>query len=164
MPTAGTGYRGRVAEPEDLVASEPLLADPVALGMIAHPEGGWYRETWRHQRQVDTPRGPRALATSVSFLLLPGERSAWHRVASDELWLWQGGGPARLILGRDGDRPDPQPPVLLATGGQQLVPAGVWQSAEPATDRAVLVGCVVSPGFDFADFTLADFTLDDPEG
>lgn len=141
--------------PDMPTPSEPVLADPVALGMAAHPEGGWYRETWRHPQQLDTPRGRRALATSVSFLLLPGERSAWHRVTSDELWLWQGGGPIRLTLGGNGDRPDPQPPILLTAGGQHLVPAGSWQSAEPATERAVLVGCVVSPGFDFADFTLA---------
>lgn len=139
-----------------LTPSEPLPNDPVAWGMQPHPEGGWYRETWRHPQSVDTPRGPRALATSVSFLLLPGERSAWHRVASAELWLWQGGGPLRLTLGGDGDRPEPGRPILLTSGSQQLVPAGVWQSAEPAADRAVLVGCVVSPGFDFADFSLAE--------
>jgi len=138
------------------IASEPLIADPAALGMSPHPEGGWYREIWRHRDRLDTPRGARALASSVSFLLLPGERSAWHRVASDELWLWQGGGPVRLTLGGRADRPEPEQPILLAAGGQQLVPAGVWQSAEPATDRAVLVGCVVSPGFDFADFSLAE--------
>ncbi|MFL6163144.1 MAG: cupin domain-containing protein [Jatrophihabitantaceae bacterium] len=140
----------------DWTPSEPLLAAPPALGMTAHPEGGWYRETWRHPQLVDTPRGPRALATAVSFLLLPGERSAWHRVASAELWLWQGGGPARLTLGGKGEQPDPQPPIMLSAGSQHLVPAGVWQSAEPATERAVLVGCIVSPGFDFADFTLAE--------
>jgi predicted cupin superfamily sugar epimerase len=134
--------------------SEPLPTDPTLLGMTAHPEGGWYRETWRHSQQIDTARGPRALATSVLFLLLPGERSAWHRVASDELWLWQGGGPVRLTLGGAGDRPDPQLPVVLGAGGQHLVPAGTWQSAEPAAERAVLVGCIVSPGFDFADFSL----------
>ena len=136
--------------------SEPLIADPALLGMAPHPEGGWYREIWRHSGQLDTPRGPRALATSVSFLLLPGERSAWHRVASDELWLWQGGGPVRLTLGGSGDRPEAAQPILLAAGGQQLVPAGVWQSADPAGDRAVLDGSVDSPGFDFADFSLAE--------
>ncbi len=153
----GSGYRGEVPSVEQpATPSEPLTADPGLLGMARHPEGGWYRETWRHPRLVDTPRGPRSLATSVSFLLLPGERSAWHRVASDELWLWQGGGPIRLVLGGDGERPEPGEPVVLASGGQQLVPAGVWQAAEPAGGRAVLVGCVVSPGFDFADFSLAE--------
>ena len=138
------------------VASDPISDDPAALGMIAHPEGGWYRETWRHATTVPTPRGPRSLATAVAFLLRPGERSSWHRVASDELWLWQGGGPVRLTPGGSGERPESGEPVLLGPGDQYLVPAGVWQSAEPGDERATLVACVVSPGFDFADFTLAE--------
>jgi predicted cupin superfamily sugar epimerase len=129
--------------------------------MQPHPEGGWYRETWRHASSVDTPRGSRPLATAVSFLLQPGERSAWHRVASDELWLWQGGGGVRLTLGGSGDEPCAAESVeaesvVLGVGGQHLVPADVWQTAEPAADDAVLVACIVSPGFDFADFTLAE--------
>ena len=134
--------------------SEPLLADPVALGMIAHPEGGWYRETWRQSTVIDTPRGPRSLATAVAFLLLPGERSRWHRVTSDELWLWQGGGPVRLTLGGDGATPVDAGSSELGVGGQLLVSANVWQTASPSNDRATLVTCIVSPGFDFADFEL----------
>ena len=134
--------------------SEDLNGDPAALGMTAHPEGGWFRETWRHPDTVETPRGTRALATSINFLLLPGESSAWHRVAAAELWLWQGGGGVRLTLGGSGPHPVAGTPQVLAAGGQLIVPAGVWQSAEPASDRATLVGCVVSPGFDFADFEL----------
>jgi predicted cupin superfamily sugar epimerase len=136
--------------------SDPLLADPAALGMTAHPEGGWYRETWRHEQLVQTPRGERALATAVAFLLLPKESSAWHRVASAELWLWQGGGRVRLTLGGAGPRPEGTESVELGPGGQHLVAADHWQRAEPADGRAVLVCCVVSPGFDFADFTLAE--------
>lgn len=154
MPHTAPGASSDPGQPG--CPSEPLIADPVRLGMAPHPEGGWYRETWRHPQSVQTPRGPRSLATAVAFLLLPGERSAWHRVASAELWLWQGGGPIRLVLGGDGPRPRPGEPVVLAAGGQHLVPPGVWQTAEPAADRAVLVGCVVSPGFDFADFSLAE--------
>jgi uncharacterized protein len=134
--------------------SEPLLADPQALGMSAHPEGGWFRETWRHQRTLETDRGPRSLATGILFLLRPGEESVWHRVASAELWLWQGGGPVELTVGGDDSSPAETESVRLGAGGQFLVPAGTWQRARPATDRATLVGCVVSPGFDFADFEL----------
>ena len=130
--------------------------DPVTLDMQRHPEGGWYRETWRHEETVETPRGTRRLATCVAFLLRPGERSAWHRVASDELWLWQGGGPMLLTVGGFDDSPLPGFSVELREGGQYLVRAGEWQSAEPAGDEASLVACVVSPGFEFADFTLAD--------
>jgi uncharacterized protein len=136
-------------------ASDPIPADPAALGMIAHPEGGWYRETWRHPESIATQRGERSLATAVSFLLLPGEVSAWHRVTSAELWLWQGGGPLLLTLGGSTDQPDDDASVELGPGAQQLVPANVWQTARPASDRATLVACIVSPGFDFADFTLA---------
>jgi hypothetical protein len=137
------------------VPSDSISDDPAALGMVAHPEGGWYRETWRHADTVSTPRGSRALATAVAFLLRPGEESAWHRVASDELWLWQGGGPVLLSVGGSGEAPGAATSVVLGPGGQHVVPANVWQSAKPATDRATLVACIVSPGFDFADFTLA---------
>jgi uncharacterized protein len=139
----------------DMTVSEPLLADPQELGMSAHPEGGWFRETWRHARTVETDRGPRSLATGIVFLLRPGEESGWHRVASDELWLWQGGGPVELTLGGADPQPVETATVRLGAGGQHLVPANTWQRARPATDRATLAGCIVSPGFDFADFELA---------
>lgn len=140
-------------------AVNPLVA---ALGLQAHPEGGWYRETWRSPADVATARGTRAAATAILFLLNPGERSAWHRVRSDELWFWQGGGPLTLTLGGDGARPGA--PTALRLGpdpaagelAQALVPADAWQSAEPAGDTHVLVGCVVSPGFSFDDFELLD--------
>jgi predicted cupin superfamily sugar epimerase len=138
-----------------IVASDALLADPETLGMQPHPEGGWYRETWRHEIVTPTQRGDRPLATCVSFLLLPGERSAWHRVTSAELWLWQGGGPVRLTVGGTGAQPEPGRSQELSVGGQYLVAADEWQTAEPVGERAVLVACVVSPGFVFEDFTLA---------
>jgi predicted cupin superfamily sugar epimerase len=130
--------------------------DPQRLGMAPHPEGGWYREGWRHETTIDTPRGPRALVSSVSFLLQPGERSAWHRVTSPELWLWQGGGPMLVTVGGFDSTPVAGFSCELREGGQYLVRAEEWQTAEPATDQASLVACIVSPGFDFADFTLAD--------
>lgn len=84
----------------------------------------------------------------------PGHESAWHRVASDEIWFWQGGGDLALLLGGSGARPADVRTLSLSTGGQALVPAGTWQAARPASGRPVIVGCVVSPGFDFADFEL----------
>ena len=137
----------------------PLMqfsADPAELGLSPHPEGGWYRETWRHPAKVSTPKGERSLATCVSFLLRPGERSAWHRVSSEELWLWQGGGPMLLTVGGFDEAPMRGFTCELAEGGQYVVRADEWQTAEPATDEPSLVACVVSPGFDFADFTLAE--------
>lgn len=132
------------------------LGDPESMGMTRHPEGGWYRELYRHASEVDTPRGRRPLSTAISFLLQPGEESAWHRVASDEIWFWQGGGRLQLELGGDGEAPGRAERHVLGAGGQLLVPAGVWQAARPDGDETVIVGCVVSPGFDFADFELLD--------
>lgn len=126
--------------------TRPALAEQFDLQ--PHPEGGWYRQTWRSPVEFE-PRGypsGRAAATAIYYLLCPGEHSRRHRVRSDELWLWHRGGPLRLTVGDE--------TVVLDDGRPQvLVPGGVWQSAQPVAD-AVLVTCVVAPGFDFADFTL----------
>ncbi|MQA24321.1 MAG: DUF952 domain-containing protein [Micromonosporaceae bacterium] len=139
-----------------------------ALDLIPHPEGGWYRETWASPVRVSPPgyEGERASATAILFLLRPGEESRWHRVRSDELWLWHSGGPLQLRLGGAGDMPvqertavlggpAAQPPQSAAESLQALVPANTWQAARPAGDDEVLVSCVVSPGFEFADFQMA---------
>ncbi|XVQ12938.1 cupin domain-containing protein [Spirillospora sp. CA-255316] len=138
--------------------SRPATAE--TLDLLPHPEGGWFRETWRSPAafRPDGYPGERAAATGIYFLLPPGEESIWHAVRSDEVWLWHRGGPLTLLLGGDGDRPgDPAAVALgqdLAAGHvpQALVPAGTWQAARPATGQEVLVSCVVAPGFDFADF------------
>jgi len=130
------------------------------LDLRPHPEGGWYAETYRHAAATATSRGTRSLATAIYFLLLPGETSAWHRVASDELWFHHRGGRLRLWLGGDAEAPADTSEHLLGADidaghrPQLLVPAGQWQAARPV-DEAVLVSCVVVPGFDFADFSLA---------
>lgn len=133
------------------------------LGLEPHPEGGWYRQTWRSpvEFQPDGYPGPRHAATAVYFLLHPGEHSRWHLVRSDEMWLWHSGGPLELRLGGKGPRPSAPGDALLlgadlAAGQrpQALVPGGTWQSATPASQSAVLVSCVVAPGFDFEDFRL----------
>ncbi|MGB8649034.1 MAG: cupin domain-containing protein [Mycobacteriales bacterium] len=136
---------------------------PAALDLQPHPEGGWYRETWRAPGAVATPYGERSPATAILFLLEPGQASRWHRVRSAELWLWQGGGPLALDLGGTADAPALDRTVLLGPGGvpQHLVEPGQWQAARPAGEEAVLSGCVVVPGFDFADFEL-QLGPDDP--
>ncbi|MEO3925806.1 cupin domain-containing protein [Micromonosporaceae bacterium B7E4] len=140
----------------------PPLAEQ--LDLAPHPEGGWFRETWRsaHAFVPDGYAGPRAAATAIYFLLQPGERSRWHVVRSDELWLWHSGGPLRLRLGGAAEVPAEEPAevrlgpdVPAGERPQVVIPGGVWQSAEPAGDQPVLVSCVVAPGFDFADFQLA---------
>jgi len=136
----------------------PVLAE--ALDLAPHPEGGWYRQTWVSPTTVRLSDGRvRATATLIHFLLPAGESSAWHRVASDELWLAHVG-TVTLELGGSGAAPGPQRierlGVDLGAGEQPqvLVPAGCWQRTVPA-DHDALVSCLVSPGFDFADFELA---------
>ena len=128
---------------------------PESLQLQAHPEGGWYRETWRAADSVTTPFGDRSAGTSILYLLEPGQASAWHRVRSAELWLWQGGGSLTLSLGGTAERPSLSGTVTLGPDGvlQHLVEPGQWQAARPVRE-AVLCGCVVVPGFDFADFEL----------
>ena len=140
------------------LVARPELAG--TLDLLPHPEGGWFRRTWTAPARL-TPRGyggKRASASSVLYLLAPGEVSAWHKVRSDELWLWHRGGPLGLRLGGRGERPASEGAVVLGPGVelgqavQALVPGGTWQTATPTGNREVLVSCVVSPGFDFADF------------
>jgi predicted cupin superfamily sugar epimerase len=140
-------------------ASRSPLAEQ--LDLRPHPEGGWYRETYRtaHTVRPEGYDGERATATAIYFLLHPGEESAWHVVKSDEIWFFHAGGPLTLRLGGAGPAPGGATEVTLGVGPgrepQVLIPAGVWQAAVPAGDEFVLVSCVVSPGFDFADFRLA---------
>ncbi|MFC0551822.1 cupin domain-containing protein [Planotetraspora thailandica] len=141
------------------VQERPAVAE--ALDLLPHPEGGWFRETWRTSVSFEPPGygGARQSATGIYFLLNPGEESVWHAVRSDEVWFWHRGGPLRLVLGGTGERPGDEQVITLGPDvengqvPQALVPAGTWQAARPAGDEGVLVSCVVSPGFDFADFT-----------
>lgn len=131
---------------------KPELAD--LLDLEPHPEGGWYRETWRSDVEI-TPEGyggTRASATAIYFLLAPGEESRLHRVRSAEIWLWHSGGPLTLEYGDESVTLGPD--VGAGEQPQVVVPAGAWQAARPAGDQPVLVSCIVSPGFDFADFTM----------
>ncbi len=137
--------------------------DPAALDLQRHPEGGWFRETWRAPGVVETPHGPRSPATSIHYLLEAGQSSRWHRVRSGELWLWQGGGSLLLYLGGTEQTPVPDRTVVVGPDGvlQHLVEPGQWQAAQPM-DTAVLLACVVAPGFEFEDFELVDQRPDVP--
>ena len=142
--------------------NRPPLAE--LLDLEPHPEGGWFRRTWTSSVPVVPPGADpgvvRPTATAIHYLLCAGEQSRWHQVRSAELWLHHRGAPLEIRLGGDGRAPDVITPVVLGSdveAGQRpqvLVSAGTWQSAGPAA-ADVLVSCVVSPGFDFADWTLA---------
>lgn len=137
------------------VMDRPPLA--VRHDLEPHPEGGWYRQTWVAATTVELPDGRvRPTATLIYFLLPAGESSAWHRVRSDEMWLAHRG-TVVVELGGHGPAPDPAESVRLVVGPEQpqgLVPAGAWQRTLVSGEDA-LVSCLVSPGFDFADFELA---------
>ncbi|MCB2077151.1 MAG: cupin domain-containing protein [Novosphingobium sp.] len=124
------------------------------LGLAPHPEGGWYRETWR----ADAPEGARASATAIHFLLEADDRSHWHRVDAAELWFWHAGHPLTLsTCASDAGSVEVVtlgPDVLAGHKPQALVPPGHWQAAQPVGGW-VLVSCVVSPGFQFSGFELA---------
>jgi predicted cupin superfamily sugar epimerase len=125
-----------------------------ALGLQAHPEGGWYRETFRDTRCDALGR---AASTAIYYLLRAGERSAWHRVDAAEIWHFYAGDPLRLKLRTDGvaEQTSHVLGVDLAAGQrpQAVVATGVWQAAEPL-GAWTLVGCTVAPGFQFEGFEL----------
>jgi len=135
--------------------------------MVPHPEGGYFSEVYRSTARVQPADGrtDRAALTTIYFLLVSGEVSRWHRVASDEVWhyyegdaleLWSADADfnavTRHVVGRvdDGLRP-----VHVITPGQ-------WQAAR-TTASYTLVGCTVGPGFDFSDFEMLDQTADAAE-
>ena len=143
------------------------MNDPVSwirmLGLVRHPEGGWYRETYRSPDSIPENAlrgydGPRSCATAIYFLLCRDDFSALHRLASDELWHFYAGDPLtihtvtidgahqRLVLGRDPE---------VGEYPQALAPKGSWFGAvvDPPGTYA-LVGCTVAPGFEFQDFEL----------
>ena len=126
-----------------------------ALGLRPHPEGGFFSETYRHERAI----GDRSLCTAIYYLLTAESPSRMHRVASDEIWHFYSGDELEMLqLGEDEAQ-------VIAIGAsvaagqrpQVVVPAGVWQGArvKPGGSYA-LVGATVSPGFDYDDFEIGD--------
>lgn len=133
------------------------------LHLQKHPEGGYFRETYRCKEKItllpDVYKGERNCSTSIYFLLTSESFSAFHRIHQDEIWHFYTGAPITIhmitfegtysfvTLGND------------MNGGevfQFVVPGGCWFGAEVAGQNTYsLLGCTVSPGFDFADFELA---------
>ncbi|MEM7190129.1 MAG: cupin domain-containing protein [Pseudomonadota bacterium] len=123
------------------------------LDLSPHPEGGWYAETWREE----TTGGDRPAGTAIYYLLEAGDFSHWHRVDATEIWHWYNGAPLSLTVSPDGH--DAASAVLgpeIAAGQrpQRIVPAGYWQTAT-SLGAWTLVGCTVSPGFQFEGFEMA---------
>jgi predicted cupin superfamily sugar epimerase len=135
----------------DLVEAPALIE---RLGLGPHPEGGWYRETWR----AHAPPGVRSAGSAILYLLEAGERSRWHRVTdATEIWVFNAGDPLELLVAAP-----PVPRVVTILGldaavdqrPQAIVPAGAWQAAGPL-GAWTLVSCIVVPAFEFSSFELA---------
>jgi len=132
-----------------------------ALGLQAHPEGGWFAETWR----AGAPDGGRPTGSAILYLLAAGEHSAWHRVDADEIWQYSAGDPLELRVWADGD----ELVTVHHLGGdvtegsvvQVVVPAGAWQAARPL-GAWTLVGCIVTPAFEYEGFELAPADWEPP--
>jgi predicted cupin superfamily sugar epimerase len=132
--------------------AEALVA---RLGLLPHPEGGFYRELHRSLQRVLRAGDERSALTSIYFLLAAGQHGRWHVVRSDEAWHHLAGDPLELL--------SYEPTTALlerhrlgavdADGCSPfaVVPAQRWQAARPLGDFA-LAGCTVGPGFEFADF------------
>ncbi|WP_373396505.1 cupin domain-containing protein [Algoriphagus halophilus] len=128
------------------------------LELLPHPEGGFYKETYRSLDLVKSPNGERNLCTVIYFLLTSSNVSKFHRIQSDEHWFWHEGSPLTIhILDGGFHHQLSLGPVNSATASspQQLVPAEkIFGSTVDEPDSYALVSCVVAPGFDFQDFEL----------
>ena len=130
---------------------EALSAEDIVrlLELAPHPEGGFYRETFR---DPNAPGG-RAASTAIYFLLPGGAPSRWHRVDAAEGWHYYAGAPLELMIEQNGTRWSQIIGVDINSGQrpQGLAPAGAWQAAR-SLGSWTLVGCTVAPGFEFAHF------------
>jgi uncharacterized protein len=133
---------------------EVSAADVIRLlDLRPHPEGGYYRETFRDPRQ---DADGRSLSTAIYFLLAAGVRSHWHRIDTVEMWHWHAGAALTLRIAEDNGVATVRLGANLAAGErpQAVVPAGAWQAAE-SLGAWTLVGCTVAPGFEFSSFEVA---------
>ncbi len=128
--------------PKDIIKS---------LNLLPHPEGGWFAETWRGDEK------PRASGTAIYFLLEAHQTSDWHRVDAVEIWHWYAGSPMELHIHVKGETHVQTlgPDLTADQRPQRIVPKDTWQKSIPLNGW-VLVGCTVSPGFEFGGFELAD--------
>ncbi|VXB20454.1 conserved hypothetical protein [Burkholderia sp. 8Y] len=144
---------------------EPLDAQALItrLGLQPHPEGGYFRETYRASQRVtrEGANEPRSASTAIYYLLCEGAHSAWHRIRSDEVWHFHAGDPLLVhVLDAHGVLTTHKLGNMLLTEDavfQAVVNAGDWFAAQcSAASGASLVGCTVAPGFEFSEFELAN--------
>ncbi|MFN3201968.1 MAG: cupin domain-containing protein [Bradymonadia bacterium] len=136
------------------------------LELQPHPEGGWYRETYRATGQIpgdalQSIGASRSYVTSIYYLLEHGQRSALHRIKQDEMWHFHDGHPLDVeVIHPDGRHEVLRVGLSEDATPQAVVPAGCWFGARHGGDipagAFTLVGCTVAPGFDFDDFEMAE--------
>jgi uncharacterized protein len=131
------------------------------LQLAPHPEGGWYREIYRSADRVQRGDQSRSATTAIYYLLEQQQLSRWHVVDADEIWHFYAGSPLELLAYDPSSRRLTRH-VLNAPDGAAapigIIPTGVWQAARSQGEYS-LVGCTVSPGFEFSGFR---FTADLP--
>ena len=137
-------------------AIDGMTAEEVVrrLDLKPHPEGGYYRETYRDPR---TDAEGRAASTAIYFLLGLGDVSEWHRVDAAEVWHFHAGAPLVITVsenGHDASAHHLGPDLTRGQRPQFVVPAGWWQTAT-SLGAWTLVGCTVAPGFTFEGFEMA---------
>ena len=133
------------------------------LDLLAHPEGGFFKETYRSEEAISAEalparfKGKRSISTSIYYLIGEGDFSAFHKILSDEIWHFYAGQPLQLlIIKSDGELQE----ITLGIGESQQTPqftvkAGDWFAAK-STGEYTLCGCTVAPGFDFDDFEMGN--------
>jgi predicted cupin superfamily sugar epimerase len=140
-----------------MASTHPALSAADIVRLLAlqpHPEGGFFRETFRDPPQIE---GGRAVSTLIYFLLAKGDVSHWHRVDATEVWHFYAGAPLALTLSADGCDSTTHrlgPDLVAGERPQLVVSAGTWQSAR-SLGAWTLSGCTVAPGFTFDGFEMA---------
>ena len=152
-----------MAKEDAMVSAEDLIKQ---FGLIKHPEGGYFRESYRSLESIPQQAlpsrytGARAYSTTIYFLLIPGTVSRLHRLCSDEVWHFYLGERLELLqISPEGSMEKVSLGQNIASGQklQHVVPAGYWFGARPSADSGYsFVGCTVAPGFEYVDFDLAD--------
>ena len=130
------------------------------LKLLTHPEGGYYKEMYRAEQKINLDNGKsRNVSTAIFYLLENEDKSRFHRIASDELWFFHQGNPLEILSIQNGKL------IKTVLGNnfedgevlQAVIPAHTWFASRVKNSKGyALVSCTVAPGFDFADFELAD--------
>ncbi len=128
------------------------------LALLPHPEGGFYKETYRCGQSLQTPTGDRNVSTAIYYLLENKDKSHFHRIKSDELWFFHQGQPLEIVSIQEGKLKT----ILLGNNfnngevPQAIIPANCWFASHIQEGKGfALVSCTVAPGFDFTDFEMA---------